>query len=254
MSTDQYLASVEAHLTDLPWRLRKDLVADLHVHLDELPPGENLAARLGSPESYAGELRAAAGLGPRRGPIAFLCARRPRNLVFAITVLAVVGAVAGAVAWASNYQPLGPGSTGMSPVVSGEGALDETVAPFRNGKPFQIGFSVRNAGRFAVRILDVPLEGHHPFVARTFTARSGERGTGPPVPFKAFTLEPGRERLIVLRGRYANCSNWVAGSSVGYEAMPVRTRFLRWTHTVFVKLLTPLVIRMPAHRSPCATG
>ncbi len=254
MSTDQYLASVEAHLTDLPWRLRKDLVADLRVHLGEAPPGEDLTARLGSPESYAGELRAAAGLGPRRGLIAFLRARRPRNLVLAIALLVAVGAVAAAVAWASSYQPLGPGSTGMSPVVSSEGALIETVAPFRNRKPFQIRFSVRNSGRFAVRILDVPLEGGLPFIARKFTARSDERGTGPPVPFHAFTLEPRRERLIVLRGRYANCTSWVAGTSVGYEAMPVRARFLRWTHTVFVKLFTPLVIRMPAHRSPCSTG
>jgi hypothetical protein len=98
------------------------------------------------------------------------------------------------------------------------------------------------------------LTGINPFVARKFRARLDERGTGPPVRFQPFTPEPGRERRIVLRGRYANCHDWAAGTSVAYEATSVRMRFLRWTHTIFVKLFAPLVIRMPAHRSPCATG
>ena len=254
MTRDPYVHAVEMQLLDLPWRVRMNLVADLRVHLAEIPVGEDLVTRLGSPQSYAGELRSAAGLAPQRGPIAFLRSCRPRNLVLTIALLTVVGAAAAVFTWASSYQPLGPGATGVHPVVFSQGALSETVAPFRNGKPFQVGFSVRNSGRFAVRILDVPLEGDHPFIARKYTARSDERGTGPPVPFRPFTLEPGRERLIVLRGRYANCSQWVAGSSVGYEAMQVRMRFLHWTHTVFVKLFSPLVIRMPAHRSPCSTG
>jgi len=174
--------------------------------------------------------------------------------VLGLGFVALAAAVAATVTWAGRFQPVTTGTTGVHPVVSSQGALGEMVAPFRNGKPFQVGFSVRNSGRFAVRILDVPLTGFHPFAVRKFTARSDERGTRQPVPFQPFTLEPGRERLIVLRGRYANCHNWVAGSSVGYVAMPVRMRFLRWTHTVYVKLFTPLVIRMPAHRSPCATG
>jgi HAAS domain-containing protein len=254
MTGDRYVQAVEMELLDLPWRVRKDLVADLRVHLADIPAHEDLVARLGSPQSYAGELRSATGLEPRRGLIAFLRSWRPRNLILAIAVVAVAAGVAAVVTWAQSYQPITAGSSGMTPPVSSQGALDETVAPFRNGKPFQVGFSVRNAGRFAVRVLDVPLEGSHPFVVRKFTARLDERGMGSPVPFRPFTLEPGRERLIVLRGRYANCTRWVAGSSVGYEAMQIRMRFLRWSHTVSVKLFTPLVIRMPAHRSPCSTG
>ena len=245
---------METHLLDLPWRVRKSLVADLRVHLADVPADDDLVARLGSPQAYAGELRSAAGLVPRRGLIAFVRARRPRNVVFAFALLGLVAAVVAGVTWAQSYQPVAPGTTGVHPVVSGQGALGEMVAPFRNGKPFQVGFSVRNSGRFAVRILDVPLTGINPFVTHKFTARSDERGTGPPVRFEPFTLEPGCERLIVLRGKYANCHDWSVSSSVGYETMPVRMRFLRWTHTIHVKLFTPLVIRMPAHRSPCATG
>lgn len=195
MTGDRYVAAVEMQLLDLPWRVRKNLVADLRVHLAEIPAQEDLVARLGTPQTSAGELRTAAGLAPRRGLIAFVRARRPRNVVIAVALVALGAAVAATVTWAGSYQPVTGGATGMNPRVSSQGALGEIVAPFRNGKPFQVGFSVRNSGRFAVRILDMPLTGFHPFVVRKFTARSDERGTGPPVRFQPFTLEPGQERL-----------------------------------------------------------
>jgi hypothetical protein len=165
---EQYLAAVEAHLIDLPWRVRKNLAADLRVHLAEVP-SDDLSSRLGSPSDYAAELRTAASLTPRRGPVAFLRARRPRNVAIVILLLAVVGVLAAAVAWAISYQPVTTGSTGLSPNPSRQGALGETVAPFRNGKPFQFGFSIRNDGRFSVRILEVPLDQRFlPFAFRVY--------------------------------------------------------------------------------------
>ena len=44
---------------------------------------------------------------------------------------------------------------------------------------------------------------------------------------------------------------YVAGSSLTLEAVPVRERFLLWTHTVSIALRSPLVIRMPKH--PCSS-
>lgn len=252
MTGEQYLAAVEAYLNDLPWRVRKSLAADLRVHLEEIPGGEDLEARLGSPGSYAAELRSAAGLTPTRGPVAFLRARRPRNVVIAVVLVAVAGLLAAAVAWASRYQPLVTGSTSLSPIPSQDGALGEMVAPYRNGKPFQYGFSIRNDGRFSVRILAVPLDQRFlPFRFRVFAEPSGSHGVGAhPHPFRPFTLSPGSEWLIVLRGRYANCHDYAAGTSSGFDAMPVRARFLLWTHTVFVPLGAPLIINRP-NRDPC---
>lgn len=252
MTKQQYVAAVSSHLTDLPWSDRKNLVDGLVVHLGDLPESEDLVARLGDPATYAADLRSAAGLTRRRGPVAFLRARRPRNVALALALLAVVASLAGAVAWASSYQPVATGSSSMNPIPSTQGAVDETVATFRNGKPFQYGVAISNTGRFPIRIVDIPLDQgfHYPFVVRPFVGSQTYMAV-PPVAFRAFTLEPRHERLIMLRGRYANCHDYVAGSSLTLEAVPVRERFLLWTHTVSIALRSPLVIRMPKH--PCSS-
>ena len=61
-----YIAAVAARLADLPADERDDLMTDLEQHLHEVAAeGEGtLTERLGSPESYAAELRASAGLSP----------------------------------------------------------------------------------------------------------------------------------------------------------------------------------------------
>jgi len=59
-----YLAAVRAALADLPEEERDDLLADVRPSLIEAAAesGGNVAARLGPPEEFAAELRAAAGL------------------------------------------------------------------------------------------------------------------------------------------------------------------------------------------------
>lgn len=56
-----YMAAVERHLNDLPESIRQDLMSELDLHLAEvaadLGPGMTLRDLLGSPESYARELR-----------------------------------------------------------------------------------------------------------------------------------------------------------------------------------------------------
>lgn len=56
-----YMAAVERHLGDLPEPIRLDLMSELDLHLAEvaadLGPGMTLRDLLGSPESYARELR-----------------------------------------------------------------------------------------------------------------------------------------------------------------------------------------------------
>ncbi|HEX2314873.1 MAG TPA: hypothetical protein VHJ17_14115 [Thermomonospora sp.] len=65
----RYAAGVRAALADLPETDRQELVEDLEDHLAEIAAesGEPLAARLGPPESYAAELRAAYGAGSAAG-------------------------------------------------------------------------------------------------------------------------------------------------------------------------------------------
>lgn len=68
VATDQgtYAERVRAELADLPPTEQADLLAELDDHLAEVAAeGGTLADRLGPPEVYAAELRAAAGLPPR---------------------------------------------------------------------------------------------------------------------------------------------------------------------------------------------
>jgi hypothetical protein len=63
-----YLDGVGAALADLPEEERADLLDELAGHLDELAAESPtpLTVRLGSPQEYADELRASAGLPPAR--------------------------------------------------------------------------------------------------------------------------------------------------------------------------------------------
>jgi hypothetical protein len=81
-----YLAAVRASLIDLPEAERDDLVSEVEASLVEsIEEGAPIAARLGPPEEFAAELRAAAGLhepvAQPRGPsrLALLAARLVRD-------------------------------------------------------------------------------------------------------------------------------------------------------------------------------
>jgi hypothetical protein len=105
VTADDYLSRVDAALRDLPWSQRRELLAELRSHLAELPAGTDLR-ELGTPEEYAADLRSAAGLERRHGPVAFLRARRPRNVLLTLLALTVIGLAIGAVAWIQSYQPI----------------------------------------------------------------------------------------------------------------------------------------------------
>jgi hypothetical protein len=64
MISEHYLQDVSFQLRDLPWRTRRELVSELEAHLAELPIGTDYRLRLGTPQQYAADMRAAAGLDP----------------------------------------------------------------------------------------------------------------------------------------------------------------------------------------------
>ncbi len=65
-TAEQYLDRVRAALADLPIDEREELLEDLPAHLADVAAESDgaLEERLGSPEEYAAELRASAGLAP----------------------------------------------------------------------------------------------------------------------------------------------------------------------------------------------
>jgi hypothetical protein len=249
VTTDEYLREVAYALRDLPWGQRRDLVRELREHLAELPPGADLSERLGSPERYAADMRAAAGLEHRRGPISYLRARRPRNLVLTALAFTVIGLAIGTLAWVHSYQPLIDGGFGMDPPRShGVVGSSELDVRFREGKPFGFGFSISNNGRFTVRVLGSP---HLPLPAAVHLFTSGHVRYGgfepPDRRFRPFDLRPGQTASFELRGPFhARCKPAPRSHEfawIGFFA--VRFSFLWGTKTVQIPLRNGISILFP---------
>ncbi len=244
MTRDEYVRNVGWWLRDLPWSTRRDLLAELRDHLDELPADTDFRAQLGPPETYAGDLRAAAGLERRRGLIAFLRARRPRNLILFGLALTVAGLAIGAVAWIDSYQPIAYGNATQFPLDSkpSPGQPGVTVV-FRKDRPFLYGVTIRNNGRFPVRVLGVPRGVTDFFKARLLVNKPNPAANERPLePFRPLDLHPGEARWLVWKGVYA-CTTGAGGDvAVTREDIPVRFSFLWRTETTFVPARAPLTI------------
>ena len=251
MTRDNYVRNVGWWLRDLPWSVRRNLLRELREHLDELPADTDLGAQLGSPEAYASDLRSAAGLERRRGVIAFLRARRPRNLILGIVALTLIGLAIGATVWIRSYQPLAfEGSTyypaGVKPIPAGE---DEYVV-YHRGRPFRFGAAIENSGRFTVRVLGVPYPALFPFSARLLMSMPGPPSQvhdfpGELTPFHPFNLRPGDIVSLVLEGVYECHTGEGPGNSWGLSPFPVRYSFLRHTATTEIHLGNQLSITLP---------
>jgi HAAS domain-containing protein len=240
VTRDEYLRRVDYWLRDLPWGTRRDLLAEIRGHLDELPPNTDLRARLGTAEDYAAELRSAAGLERGRGVIAFLRARRPRTLILVVVALTVIGLAIGAVAWIDSYQPLAFAGGSYQPLGEKEvRGVSGAAVVFHNGRSFRYGFTVVNNGRFTVRLLGVPYPPYLPFTARLLTnGPSNPRDfmSGPYRRFVPFDLRPGEMTLLLLRGVYACHSGTRPGPAISIDELPVRFSFLWRTTTIQIPL------------------
>jgi len=243
VSREEFVRRFGFALRDLPWRTRRELAADLENHLAEIPPDVDLLERLGSPEQYAADLRAAAGLERRRGPIAFLRARRPRNVVLTVLALTVIGLAIGAVVWIDSYQPLATGNAAYEPGAQASPTGDGSYVVFREGKPFHYGMTIWNSGRFTVRVVGIPIEYHLPISYRLLMSEPTTFDYGgipqPFTPFHPFDLKPGEERGIVLRGVYNEPCDIRGTGSINWQSIPVRYSFLWHTSTVQVPLPEP---------------
>jgi hypothetical protein len=250
VTADDYVSTVAFELRDLPWSMRRDLVSELRGHLDELPPGTDLRKRLGTPQDYAADLRSAAGLERRRGLIAFLRARRPRNVVLTVVVLAAIGLAIGGVVWIDSYQPLTFGNSYRLPNGSVDAPAGGSASVvFHQGRPFELGLEILNTGRAAVRVLGVPYDGpgpYHfpvPYKARLRMFGPDRMGGGGPLrPFHPFDLKPGMRAYLELDGAFARCGTWKGpGTNTQYD-FPVRYSFLWKTATAEIPLPEALAI------------
>jgi hypothetical protein len=252
---DEYVRNVGWWLRDLPWSARRDLLAELRAHLDELPADTDFGAQLGPPQTYANDLRAAAGLERRHGVITFLRARRPRNLILLVLALTVAGLAIGAVVWIDRYQPIVPIGVTQLPLDSKPtpGAEGVTVV-FRKGRPFQYGFAIHNDDRFTVRVLGIPRSPVDFFrgpllMSKDQTGRLEQR---PLERFHPFDMKPGSFRRLVFKGVYACTTGAGTGLGVTRFDVPIRYSFLWRTATARIPLDTPLSFTFPKDCPPPA--
>jgi hypothetical protein len=248
VTADDYARAVAFELRDLPWRQRSELVAELRDHLAELPAETNFHGQLGPPERYAAELRSAAGLERRRGPIAFLRARRPRNLIATVAALALVGLAIGTVVWVDSYQPLVLGNGYQFPTGKALRGLSGESAVFKKGKPFAFGIEVVNSGRFSVRVLGVPYGRYVPWKATLMMSRPMKNTggmSGPYVRFQPADLRPGQVIFLFFKGVYACSSGEAVGGGLTFVDFPIRYSFLWRTTTFQMPLPEDLAITFP---------
>jgi hypothetical protein len=248
---DEYLRDVGYRLGDLPWSTRRDLLAELREHLDEFPAETDFRAELGTPETYASDLRTAAGLEHRRGVVAFLRARRPRNLILAVVVLVAFGLAIGAVVWSRSYQPITFAGGTFEPVgVKGSPGTADHYVVYHQGRPFRFGAVLMNTGHYTVRVLGVPYPSIVPFSARLLMSTPGPPSKvtnfpGELKPFHPFDFHPGDIISLVLEGVYACHSGTGPGNSWDLSPFPVRYRFLRHTSVAEIPLGSQLTITLP---------
>lgn len=248
MTADGYLRRMDAALRDLPWKVRRDLVSELRVHLAELPAESDLEQLLGTPEKYAADLRAAAGIEHRHGPVAFLRARRPRTVILTALALTVIGLAIGAVAWIQSYQPIKfDGGTLLPEHARGEVASNNESVVFHEGRPFRYGITILNTRRFTVRVLGVPYAPALPFSARLLMSAPSKvySPNGPFRRFEPFDLKPGEMTVLLLDGVYACHTGIGHGQSLTMVALPVRSSFLWRTTTTWIPLDGSLTFVLP---------
>lgn len=248
MTTDDYLVLVGYELRDLPWKTRRDLLAEIRGHLSELPDQTNLLEQLGKPEQYAADMRAAADLERRGGVIAFLRARRLRNLILVTAMLTVTGLAIAAYSWINSYQPIAFGNGWQFPRgAKGVPGIEGESVVFHKGRPFELGMEIRNTGRFKVRVLGVPYESFQPWTARLVMARINLTGVyvGPYTPFHPFDLKPGQRRYLAFKGVFACHTGVAENGAETLTGFPVRFSFLWRTTTTMIPLPEELGITFP---------
>ena len=119
---------------------------------------------------------------------------------------------------------------------------------FRRGRPFLYGVTIRNSGRFPVRILGVPRDVMDFFKARLLVNEPNPAENELPLErFRPFDLQPGETRWLVLKGVYACTTGMGEPGRPGYgavtgEDIPVQFSFLWRTETTSVPAQEPLTI------------
>lgn len=146
----------------------------------------------------------------------------------------MVGLAVTAVVLAGRYQPVHAGSTSARPLAE-------------EGRAF--GISIRNDGRFTLRVASVDV----PDGMRALLALRGQpTGIGPRVPFRPFELKAGEERFVWTLTTLPFCARPLPASAAYSTIVSqiVHYKVFGLAKTAEVPLYTPVRMLLPP-AGPC---
>lgn len=151
---DDYFDAVRHRLLDIPWPERQQLLSDLVIRLDDLPPRAAPQSVLGRPETYATLMREAAGYAPEP-PRRFAYVRSwrlRRKILVAMTLFLIAVVLPVAVMQRRRhdaYQPLVTSvfsSTATAERFEYDLPLDADYYHYRRGASLAYGIDLHNPG------------------------------------------------------------------------------------------------------------
>ncbi|HWL35380.1 MAG TPA: hypothetical protein VNQ77_04240 [Frankiaceae bacterium] len=173
-----------------------------------------------------------------------------RRLLLGALALGLVAA-GSATAYTSIYQPLDEGGgSGFreSRATDGFGEHEPWVVPYRDRKLVRAIFSLRNNGRWPVRVERVG-RSNDPDWHGLLDFRPDENMLNPPnvydyegPAFTPFTLRPDEERSMSVALWLDHCEFHSAGGSMTFSEVPVRYRAFGMAHTAWIELEKPFEI------------
>lgn len=166
--------------------------------------------------------------------------RRPRPLLLGTVAVVALAAI---IAW-TRYDPVVGGSTGWCPdgsvLVADDGAAaatseaSATVCTVASTDHESVAFAttVRNDGLLPVWVRSTRLRGEIEGVLRVDGVRMAARNdvrdptSRELVPFRAFRLGPGEERLVEVTGTLIPCEETASARAATFRFLPLRTTLL----------------------------
>jgi hypothetical protein len=177
---------------------------------------------------------------------------RQAGLILTVSVVTLAVAALGVFLWLRTYQPLsahgsvtpGPGVGADVEPTFGSGGKRVFIPAYKAGRPFDVAFTLRNTGRFAVTLEDARTE---PIGALSQDRLLLTNSTGAEPnhlrPFKDVRLDPQSSAVIVARWRL-DCSESVPGGEITTDRVHLRYRYLSmFTRTASVELPFAVTLR-----------
>jgi len=190
-------------------------------------------------------------------PASIRPARRSSRVGLLVALTFILAATA-PISFGLTYDPLRGGSAFGVLATDGDGGELTSVPPgeplgYRDGSQAGFFMSIRNTGLVGLTVTELPndAETFGLFEAQdVLLVPAGDAAVtdlyGDAEPFEPFRLAVGEERIVVVRGRFAHCGYFPAGTESELRTAHVRFRVFGVTKSTTIMLPTPVRVTSPS--------